>query len=89
MNTHRLLNEFMAQDCDAAVRQRLLAEITKHGEARAGVVREFNFNRFNIYLDFRGGKVRIEDELDVSEMGSHTISIAEFTAVLNSHRSQR
>ena len=89
MSTHHLLNEFLAQDCDAAVRQKLLAEITTHGATRVDVVREFTLNRFNVRLDFQGGEVKVEDELDTSEQGSCSLSLAEFTTALNSHKPQR
>jgi len=88
MSTHRLLNEFLAQDCDATVRQKLLAEIAKHDATRVDVVREFTLNRFNVRLDFRAGEVKVEDELDASELGSCSLPLAEFTAALNSHKPQ-
>ena len=89
MRTNALLKEFLAEECDAAVREKLIAEITQHGAARANVVREFAFNRFNIRIDFEGEEVRIEDDLDTREQGSCSISLAEFAATLNSHEPTR
>jgi hypothetical protein len=80
-----LLNEFLAQDCDAAVRQNLLAEITNYGTARVDVVRKFTLNRFNVRLDFQSGEVKVEDELDTREQGSCSLSLTDFTAALDSH----
>jgi len=87
--TPRLLSEFFDLDCDATVRQILLAEIRTHGTEKTDVVREFNFNQFNIYLDFQNRQVKVEDELDVSEQGSCFVSLAEFAAALNDHKPLR
>jgi hypothetical protein len=84
-----LLKQFLDQDCDAGVRQKLLTEINKHSTVKTDVVREFNFNRFNVHLDFRNGSARIEDELDKSEAGSCMVPIADFSSALNEHRPQR
>lgn len=89
MIMHGLLKEFLEQDCDAAVHQKLIAEITRHGAVRTEVVREFTFNRFNICLDFQNGNVRVEDELDTSEAGSCSVSLADFASALNEHEPQR
>lgn len=86
---HSLLRQFLAQDCDSQVRQKLLAEINSHGAVRTDVVREFNFNRFNVYLDFQNGSVRVEDELDTTEAGSCYMPIADFARALTTHKPQR
>jgi hypothetical protein len=83
-----LLSEFLAQDCDPTIRQKLLAEIGKHGTAKADVVRDFNFNRFNVQLDFQSGVVKVEDELNTSEQGSCSVSLSDFATALDKHKPQ-
>lgn len=78
-----LLKDFLRRDCNETVHQTLLAEIGKYGPAKADVVRDFNFNRFNVHLDFQNGNVRLDDELDTSEQGSCSISLSDFVAALN------
>lgn len=80
---------FLAEDCDESVRQMLLAEISTHTKANSGVVRDFAFNRFNVSLDFHCRETKIEDDLDTSEQGRISLSLAEFTAVLNGHKPVR
>lgn len=89
MNTQRLLNEFLAEDCEEHVRKMLISEINTYFTTKADVVREFTFNRFNVRLNFQDGSAKIEDELDTSEDGSFSFSLAEFVAALNSHKPQR
>jgi hypothetical protein len=45
--------------------------------------RRYEFNRFEIALDFDEGNVIIEDVLDASEAGAQRVSIAEFSAALS------
>lgn len=80
-----LLQEFLSQDCDAAIKQKLLDEIAEHGAARVDVVREYTFNRFNVHLDFQKQEAVIDDELDVSADGSCRLSLDEFAAALGKH----
>jgi hypothetical protein len=79
----RLMREFIEEECGTAIRHQLLAEIGKHGATKAEVLREFNYNRFNVYLDFERQEARIQDELDVSNEGTCSMSLAEFAAALN------
>ena len=81
----RLLGEFLTQDCDAASRERLLAEIGKHGVRKVDVRREYTFNRFTLKLDFQKQEVILEDELDVGDEGSCRLQLREFTSALQQH----
>jgi hypothetical protein len=85
--TPDLLDEFLALDCDTAIRQMLLAEISKHAAAKADVVREFNFNQFNVRLDFQASEVTIDDELDIER--KCVVALPAFMAALSEHKPQR
>jgi len=84
-----LLKQFLEEDCDAGIRQMLLTEINRHATVRTAVVREFNFNRFDVYLDFQSESVRVDDDLDTSEAGSCTIPMTDFASALNEHKPRR
>jgi hypothetical protein len=81
----QLLADFLLEDCDSAVRQKLRNAI-KEGGANTGLVREFTFNRFNVTLDFAAGNVRIEDELDTSERGLCWVSLSDFSTAVGQHK---
>jgi hypothetical protein len=79
--SRELMNEFFAEDCDAAVRQELVGEINR--SVSTDVTREYTFNRFNLRMNFRDGTVLIGDELNVSDEGSCSLSLEEFSVVLS------
>jgi hypothetical protein len=83
--TPGLLGEFLALECDTGIRQMLLAEIGKHGAVKADVVREFNFNVFDVRLDFLAGSVTIYDVLDAKR--ECVVTLPEFMAALNEAQS--
>jgi hypothetical protein len=70
-----LFEQFLHEECTANVREliRNAAAESDQGQAR----REFEFNRFNLSLDFESGTATIEDETDVSEKGSVSIALSE------------
>jgi hypothetical protein len=53
-----LLEQFLTEECDSHVAQRI------RDEAGAAGVRYLTFNRFNVRLDVNAGIATIEDELD-------------------------
>ena len=75
-----LLDEFIQEECTSEVKQMLLEYLESNGAGR----QEFNFNRFNILLDFDNGMVSIEDDLDVTEAGAEMVTIQSFTASMMS-----
>lgn len=86
---HTLLSEFLAEDCDSTVRGQLLAALDQHKTSQGSVLREFNFNRFNIHFDLTQNLVTVDDELDTGESGSCTISLTAFVAALQAHTPRR
>jgi hypothetical protein len=53
-----LLDQFLAEECNAYVVQRIRDEAATTGE------RYLTFNRFNVRLDLDAGVATIEDEID-------------------------
>lgn len=53
-----LLDQFLAEECNAYVVQRIREEAAAAGE------RYLIFNRFNVRLDLDAGVATIEDEID-------------------------
>lgn len=89
MTMCQLLDAFISQDCDAAVRQKLLEALEHRVETSFGRVREFTFNRFNIILDFENEQVIIEDDLDTSDSGACSIRLADFYKAVDGHEPLR
>lgn len=81
-----LLNDFMEQECDDVVRSMLISDIEKIALENVTQFKEYNFNRFNVYLNVVEKQVRIEDELDVEETGVFTIGLADFLKLLKEDR---
>ena len=74
-----LLEQFLREECTPHVRRLICAAAT---ERSTQVRREFEFNRFNLVLDFEAGRVVLDDELDVSPAGSFELSLDElWTAI--------
>lgn len=85
MEHPRLLHEFFARDCDNYVATLLGDEISKHWKKSAEVRLEFEFNTFNIALDFKRKIVEVEDDLDSSPEGSCRVSLEEFVKGLRGY----
>jgi hypothetical protein len=77
-----LIEQFQRYELDPVVRQRL-QEALKRGTNGTRLRDEFDFNRFNVLLDFEQGTVVIEDDLDVSPAGRVEFPIAEFERLLD------
>lgn len=78
MNDSLLLNEFITEECDKFTRKLLLDEIEKQIKNPICEKREFEFNVFNIELDFVNRVVKIEDDLDSSDDSTITLTFNEF-----------
>ncbi len=67
-----LLEQFLSEECTPYVRKLICAAAA---EISKPIRREFEFNRFNLVLDFQTGRAAIDDELDVSPAGSVEIPL--------------
>jgi len=79
----QLMREFLAQECTPAVRELLRAALSHPRPGKAA--ESFQFNRFDVTIDFENGTVLLEDDLNASHDGSAVLPLGEF---LNSIQSQ-
>jgi len=79
-NYPSLLQQFLKEECTPHVRKLICEAALNRDPAKTS--EEFEFNRFNLRLDFAGGLAILDDELDVSASGSAELSVDELLAVL-------
>ena len=77
-----LLEQFVREELNAGVRQ-FLKEALVRGRDGAKLADAFEFNRFNVVLDFERRVGVVEDDLDVSPTGSVEIPLPEFERLLD------
>lgn len=63
-----LLEQFLREECTPAVRALICGAASAAGAGLAS--RQFEFNRFNLVLDFEAGVAVLDDELDTGPAGS-------------------
>jgi hypothetical protein len=77
----KVLSEFLSEDGDAYARQQLVAAM-REGKLVGRVLQKFNFNRFNVSLDFAAEEVVIEDDLTPGPDGEWKLAMSEFEKIL-------
>jgi hypothetical protein len=80
MSDSTLLQQFLRLEVNATVRQ-LLQDALADPEPRKAR-REFEFNRFNVKLDFERQVAVIDDETDTSSAGSVEIELEQFARLI-------
>ncbi|MBK3666267.1 hypothetical protein JJE66_34250 [Bradyrhizobium diazoefficiens] len=76
------MTTFLLDEADANIRKLILDSIDRlTGQDYRGV-RKFEFNRFDVSLDFENGEVTLTDDLTVGPAGEFTTSMQEFGAAL-------
>jgi hypothetical protein len=79
MNTYTsLLEQFLREECTPHVRKLICDAAASREPAR----QEFEFNRFNLALDFEAGRATLEDETDATPSGSVDLALADLLAAL-------
>lgn len=78
----RLLEEFIDEECNESIYRMLISEIEQLEKENVVKLKEYTFNRFNLYLDFENGSVRIEDELNVEEAREFVLPMGKLLARL-------
>jgi hypothetical protein len=75
-----LLEQFLSEECTPYVRQMILAAV----ETRRTQMRtlDFEFNRFNLKLDFDAEQATVSDETDVSEAGLLEVPLSLFLTAI-------
>ncbi len=73
-----LLEQFLWEEADPHVRGLILGAVHEHERRPDEVQRKFEFNRFEVTLDFIGDVALIEDVLDPGPDGEVRIQLGEF-----------
>jgi hypothetical protein len=73
-----LLDQFFAQDATPSVCQLIHQVIVSHETRRGELYRCFNFNRFDVTVNFVERVVLIEDVLTPDESGQARVPLNEF-----------
>jgi len=73
-NYPSLFEQFLREECTPEVR-RLIMDATTHRDP-GRLRREFEFNRFDLELDFERGVATIQDVTDASEKGSISVALS-------------
>jgi hypothetical protein len=77
-----LLAQFAREELTPGVRQ-LLKQALARGREGTKLLDAFEFNRFNVVLDFERRTAVAEDDLDVSPAGTVEIRLPEFERLLD------
>lgn len=83
-NHPSLLEQFLREECTPDVRK-LVADAAAHPDPVQSR-QDFEFNRFDLVLDFDKGTATIQDVTDTSENGSMSVAISELLEGVRSIR---
>lgn len=78
-----VIERFVQQELDAHVRGGLQSAIDEKRSSENVYKREFEFNSFDVVLDFSRGMVIVQDVLIAGEDGDQEISMSDFIDVCN------
>jgi acetyl/propionyl-CoA carboxylase alpha subunit len=78
-----LLKQFLEQEATPYVRKLIFETVIKHAEKPEEIIRRFEFNRFEITLNFSDRSVLIEDVLESGPHGEMMIEMDEFMRALD------
>lgn len=79
-----LLEVYLAsEDCTENIRRMLMEEIENMKAADFGIIREYEFNRFNLRMDSEKNEALIEDDLMMEEPDQIVIDLDEFYEALS------
>ncbi|MEX8505369.1 hypothetical protein [Leptothrix ochracea] len=73
-----LLEQFLREEVNPHVRRLILGAVHEHELRQDEAQRRFEFNRFEVTLDFIGDVALIEDVLDPGPSGEIRIELGEF-----------
>lgn len=77
-----LFAQFLTEECTPHVRTLICDAIAKSRRGEGPTRQQFEFNRFNLTLDFEDARVTLEDELDVTSSGTATMPLNQLAAEL-------
>lgn len=79
-NDGTLIERFVVQELDDSVRYILKDAYDERMRSQSVLLREFEFNCFDVSLDFEKGIVTLQDVLSIGESSSFDISIRDFAS---------
>jgi hypothetical protein len=77
-----ILAQFLTEECTPHVRTLICDAIANNRRGEGPARQQFEFNRFNLTLDFEGARVTLEDELDTTSSGTVTLPLSRLVAEL-------
>jgi len=77
-----LLNQFIKEECTPYVRGLICGAIARHKQGASSARAQFEFNRFNLTLDFEDRSATLEDELDTTPSGRLRLPLGQLVAEL-------
>ena len=86
VESRSLLDQFLTEECPPEVGELLRAALEAAAAGTGPRRKLFEFNRFDVALDFEQGLVVLQDDLDVSPSGTQRIPIQHFFEVLDGRR---
>lgn len=78
-----LLQQFIEEEATPHVRRLIVNAVHEHEGRPQETQRRFEFNRFEVTLDFDGGVATIEDVLDSASSGEVRLQLGEFIQCLS------
>ena len=79
------MEEFVSEECSASVLATLIFDIERLLNSRDSISTQYNFNRFDLYVDNESKTIRIEDDLNIDKSG---VEIVNMNVFLNRIRSE-
>lgn len=77
-NGGSLMEQFIAQELNASVRSVLNGALDERARSDDVLLREFEFNCFDVVLDFERGVVRLQDALSSGVESSTELPLPDF-----------
>jgi pterin-4a-carbinolamine dehydratase len=83
-----LLEQFLREEASSHVRDLILDAVQEHEQRSNQVRKKFEFNRFEVTLDFVSDVALIEDVLDPAPSGEVRLQLGEFIRCLSPEDSE-
>lgn len=83
-----VLKQFLAEEAVPYVENLIFAAVDEHEKNPSEFQRRFEFNRFDVTLDYSKSTVSIEDVLDSEASGEVTLPLKDFLCILGNDAGQ-
>jgi hypothetical protein len=78
-----LLEQFLSEECTPYVRHVVLQALNSSKTVGLARMKRFEFNRFDLTIDYDEGVATVEDILDATAAGSQRVSLAELASAID------